>query len=52
MTVDGDGEILRCPWHQWPFEIATGRCLVDPKARVKTYPVRVVGNDIVVEYDE
>ncbi len=52
VSVDGDGEILRCPWHQWPFEIATGRCLVDPKARVKTYPVRVVGNDIVVEYDE
>ncbi len=52
MTVDGDGEILRCPWHQWPFEIATGRCLVDPKVRVKTYPVRVVGNDVVVEFDE
>ena len=52
MTIDGDGEILRCPWHQWPFEIATGRCLVDPKARVKTYPVRVVGNDVVVEFDE
>ncbi len=52
MTVEGDGELLRCPWHQWPFEIATGRCLVDPKVRVKTYPVRVVGNDIVVEFDE
>ena len=52
LTVEGDGEVLRCPWHQWPFEIATGLCLVDPKARVKTYPVRVVGNDIVVEFDE
>ncbi len=52
LTVEGDAEVLRCPWHQWPFEIATGLCLVDPKARVKTYPVRVVGNDIVVEFDE
>ncbi len=52
LTVDGDGELLRCPWHQWPFDIATGRCLVDPKVRVKTYPVRVIDNDIVVEYDE
>ncbi len=34
-----DGEIIRCPWHMWEFEIATGRCLVDAKARVKTYPV-------------
>ncbi len=52
LTVDGDGEVLRCPWHQWPFEIATGRCLVDPNLRVKTYPVRIDGNDIVVEYKE
>ena len=52
LSVKGDGEVLRCPWHQWPFEIATGRCLVDPNVRVKSYPVRIVGNDIVVELDE
>ena len=52
LTVEGDGEILRCPWHQWPFEIATGRCLVDPDVRVKTYPVQVDGNDIVVDLDD
>jgi nitrite reductase/ring-hydroxylating ferredoxin subunit len=23
-----EGEIIRCPWHLWEFEIATGRCLV------------------------
>ena len=51
LAVDGDGEVLRCPWHQWPFEIATGRCLVDPGVRVKTYPVRVIGNDIIVDLD-
>lgn len=50
LRIDGDGEILRCPWHQWPFEIASGRCLVDDKLRVKTYPVRVEGEDIVVDY--
>ena len=26
IAVDGLGEILRCPWHQWPFDIATGKC--------------------------
>lgn len=50
ISVDGDGEILRCPWHQWPFEISTGRCLTDPEMRVKTYPVKIDGDDIVVEY--
>jgi nitrite reductase (NADH) small subunit len=46
-----DGEIIRCPWHMWEFEIATGRCLVDPKARVKKYPVVIESGEIVVYAD-
>jgi nitrite reductase (NADH) small subunit len=46
-----EGEIIRCPWHLWEFEIATGRCLVDPKARVKTYPVVVEEGRVVVYAD-
>ena len=46
-----EGEIIRCPWHAWQFEIATGQCLVDPDVRVKTYPVRVDGEDVIVEVD-
>ena len=48
MDVVRDGEILICPWHLWEFEIATGRCLVDPGVRVKTYPVRVEDGAVVV----
>ena len=47
-----DGEIIRCPWHLWEFEIATGRCLVDRRVRVKTYPVRIEDGQLVVEYDD
>jgi nitrite reductase/ring-hydroxylating ferredoxin subunit len=46
-----EGEIIRCPWHLWEFELATGRCLVDPRARVKTYPVVVEHGEIVVYAD-
>lgn len=36
------GEFLRCPWHQWEFDIRTGQSWVDPrKARVRTYETRV-----------
>jgi 3-phenylpropionate/trans-cinnamate dioxygenase ferredoxin subunit len=36
------GEIVRCPWHAWEFEISSGRAIVDPhKVRVKTYPVTI-----------
>ena len=46
-----DGEIIRCPWHAWQFDIATGQCLVDPAVRVKTYPIIVDGEDIIVDVD-
>jgi nitrite reductase/ring-hydroxylating ferredoxin subunit len=36
------GEILRCPWHQWEFDVRTGRSYCDPKRmRVQNYPVSV-----------
>lgn len=25
------GEILRCPWHAWEFDVRTGRSACDPK---------------------
>jgi nitrite reductase (NADH) small subunit len=36
-----DGEILRCPWHAWEFDILTGLALCDAPWRVATYPVEV-----------
>jgi nitrite reductase/ring-hydroxylating ferredoxin subunit len=42
------GRILRCAWHGWEFEIATGRCLADPRLRAKTYPVVVADGAIYV----
>jgi nitrite reductase/ring-hydroxylating ferredoxin subunit len=50
-ALERDGEIIRCPWHLGEFEIATGRCLVDRKARVKTYPVALEDGLVVVYAD-
>ncbi len=47
-----EGEILRCPWHLWEFEIRTGRCLVDPTMRVKTYPVLVRDGEVIVQVED
>jgi nitrite reductase/ring-hydroxylating ferredoxin subunit len=34
----GEGEVIRCPWHGWEFEIKTGRCWIDPeRTRVRSY---------------
>ncbi|TDF95204.1 Rieske (2Fe-2S) protein [Paenibacillus piri] len=38
-----DGEIVRCPWHGWEFDITNGKSMFDPfKCLVKTYDVEVV----------
>jgi|SRR5680860_843985 len=44
-----EGEILRCPWHRWEFDIATGRSMHDPQGcRVATYTLRVEGEYVEV----
>ena len=42
-TVDGFlNFLLRCPWHGWEFDLATGESQVDPSSiRVRPYPVEV-----------
>ena len=36
------GEILRCPWHGWEFDVKTGRSWVDPeRVRTRSYPVKL-----------
>lgn len=37
-----EGEIIHCPWHQWEFNIKTGKSVFNPhRVRVATYPVEV-----------
>jgi nitrite reductase/ring-hydroxylating ferredoxin subunit len=50
-ALEREGEIIRCPWHLWEFEVTTGRCLVDPTVRVKTYPVAIEDGQVVVYAD-
>lgn len=44
------GEILRCPWHGWEFDVRTGQSYCDPgRVQVKSYPVELVPGTKVVE---
>ncbi len=37
-----DKQIIKCPWHGWEFDIATGRSVFNPhKVRVRTYDVTI-----------
>lgn len=38
--VTRQGEIVRCPWHGWEFDIRTGQSWFDPRrVRVRSYDV-------------
>ncbi len=37
-----EGEIIRCPWHGWEFDVTTGKSLFNPhKMKVKNYEVMI-----------
>jgi len=41
-TYTKQGEIVRCPWHGWEFDVKTGQSWFDPaKMRVRNYQVSV-----------
>jgi nitrite reductase (NADH) small subunit/3-phenylpropionate/trans-cinnamate dioxygenase ferredoxin subunit len=44
-----EGEIVRCPWHGWPINVRTGQHPETPVVGVRTFPVRVEGDDVYVE---
>jgi len=43
-----EGQILRCPWHEWEYDIVTGEAIFDPNVKIVGYPVEVVSDDIIV----
>jgi nitrite reductase (NADH) small subunit len=44
-----ENEIVRCPWHQWEFDIKTGQMIVDPAVRTASYDVSVEMFGVSVE---
>ncbi|MCK1592107.1 Rieske (2Fe-2S) protein [Bradyrhizobium sp. 169] len=43
-----EGEIIRCPWHGWEFDIKTGQSVFNPhKVWVRSYPISIEQNKSV-----
>jgi|GEM_PF-252827 len=45
---ENEGSIIKCPWHQWEFEIESGRSTFDPKLRIVTYQTAVIDGVVQV----
>jgi 3-phenylpropionate/trans-cinnamate dioxygenase ferredoxin subunit len=48
VSYEREGEVLKCPWHQWEFDLRTGEALYDPRLRVRTYEVAQEGDEVVL----
>ncbi|MBI3587782.1 Rieske 2Fe-2S domain-containing protein [Candidatus Micrarchaeota archaeon] len=38
-----------CPWHGWQYDLQTGACATTPGVKLKSYAVKVEGNEVFVE---
>jgi len=44
------GEMIKCPWHAWEFDIRTGQSWFDPKrVRVKAFDVNVADGETLAK---
>ncbi|MCC6629003.1 MAG: Rieske (2Fe-2S) protein [Chloroflexi bacterium] len=43
-----EGQILRCPWHEWEYDISTGESVFDPAVRIVSYPVEIEDEQVIV----
>jgi len=44
-----NGANLTCPWHAWEFDCRTGRHDYNPQVGVATFPVQVLGDEILID---
>jgi 3-phenylpropionate/trans-cinnamate dioxygenase ferredoxin subunit len=49
-TYERRGEMIRCPWHSWEFDIRTGKSWFDPRrVQVRQFPAHVETGAALVE---
>jgi len=43
--------VITCPWHAFQYDVPTGQCRTNPALRVACHPVKVDGQDILVQVE-
>src|ERR1700722_9455134 len=39
--LSDNGTVVRCPWHNWAFDLAAGQHCLDRTEKLRTYEVRL-----------
>ena len=45
--TDG-GKVVRCPWHNWAFNLASGTHCCDANDKIRTYEVKMDGDQVIL----
>jgi nitrite reductase/ring-hydroxylating ferredoxin subunit len=40
------GPTITCPWHGWSYDVTTGQCKTNPRAKVKSFPVEIKDGEV------
>src|SRR5579863_7596728 len=43
------GTVVTCPWHGWQFDVTSGQSCLNARLIHTCYPVKVAGDDVLVE---
>ena len=46
-----EGNAVVCPWHSWAFDLRTGVAEYPEKERVGVFPVKVEGDEVLVDLE-
>ena len=44
-----ESDVLTCPWHGYQYNVITGRLIVDPSAKLETFPVEIRNDELYVQ---
>lgn len=47
-----EGSILSCPWHNWQFDVTTGKSLYRDDIKIPTYSVEVEGGEVIIDINK
>jgi nitrite reductase/ring-hydroxylating ferredoxin subunit len=45
--TDG-GKVVRCPWHNWAFDLTTGEHCYDRNEKIRTYEIKLDGDEVIL----